>query len=149
MAQVDVQETLHSQLVTQDPAAAAPCQLTANSGQPNLIAPPTGDETTDDDDDDPLPLPDDATQIQGRPEDHVPALGAETQQQQQQNAKIADPRTMPGSQSARVLRDVLGTPDSADNDSEWQPELSGNQKGASGEAQAGDAASCQQHAFLA
>ena len=142
MVQVDVQETVHSQAGAQDPAAAASCQPIADSGQPNLVAPPTGDETTDDDD----PVPHDATQIQSRPADHVPELEAETQQQQQQNAKNADPRTMHGSQSARVLRDVLGTPDTADNDSEWQPELSGNQKGASGEAHAGDAASCQQHA---
>ncbi|KAK9832877.1 hypothetical protein WJX74_000543 [Apatococcus lobatus] len=113
-------------------AAEPPLQQASISDQPNL----TGDETTDEDDEAP-PVPHDATQIQGHPAEHAPESAAETQQQAETRSGVAAPRVHPASQSARVLRDVLGTPDSADNDSEWQPELSGNHEGAAEEAQIG------------
>lgn len=137
--QVDVQGRAQSASAGQDNAAAAPTQQAGSlEQQPSLNPPLTGDETTDDDEE---PLAHDPTQAQGQPADHPADLAAETQLEQQQQLsrpQSADVRLMPGSQSAGLLRDVLGTPDSADNDSEWNPQLSGNHKGASEEAQAGD-----------
>lgn len=134
---VDAQGRAQSTPAAQDSAAAESLLQQAGSlEQPALDRPLTGDETTDDDEE---PLPQDPTQAQGQPADHPADMAAATQQGQQQQSRpqSADARLNPGGQSAGVLHDVLGTPDTADNDSEWNPQLSGNHKGASGEAQAG------------
>lgn len=135
---VDAQGRAQATPAAQDSAAAESLLQQAGSlEQPALNRPLTGDETTDDDEE---PLPQDPTQAQGQPADHPADVAAATQQQRQQQSRLqnADARLNPGSQSAGVLHDVLGTPDTADNDSEWNPQLSGNHKGASGEAQAGN-----------
>ena len=124
-------------------AAATAMSLphTSFHDQPSSKLPPTGDETTDDDEEPHLPaqsqtqdppMPDAepcASQLSGQPE--------HTQQQQQQQGVVKHTAAINAaagvsSVPARLLQDVLGTPDSADNDSEWNPALSGDQKPESG-----------------
>ncbi len=121
----------HAAESEEHPAIAATLG-TSHPRQASSQAQPTGDETTDEDEE---PVACAQAQAHDAPLAEVSLGHAATQQpaqaQQGQSAEIAHARPLDAAAGAsvlpaRLLKDWLGTPDSAD--SEWNPALSGDQK---------------------